>query len=71
MKELVLHIQGMSCGHCLNTVNKTLAAMPGVQTKSVKLGQAEVAFDESQTSIEAICNSLNEVGYNALPLSQS
>lgn len=71
MKELVLNISGMSCGHCLNTVNKTLTGMPGVEARSVKLGQADVSFDESRTTVDAICQALNEAGYPALPAGQS
>lgn len=71
MKETVLNISGMSCGHCLNTVNKTLAGLAGVEARSVKMGQADIAFDESRTTLDAICGALNEVGYPAVPVGAS
>lgn len=66
MKDIVLNISGMSCGHCLNTVNKTLAGMAGVEPRSVKMGQADIAFDESRTTLDAICSALNQAGYPAV-----
>ena len=35
MRHLTLHIEGMSCGHCLNAVNRALAGLPGVEIESV------------------------------------
>ena len=35
MKPLVLHITGMSCGHCLNAVSSALGQLPGVVSRSV------------------------------------
>ena len=31
MRRATLHIEGMSCGHCLNAVNRALSAVPGVR----------------------------------------
>jgi len=30
MTNLTLRIDGMSCGHCMNAVNRALAGLPGV-----------------------------------------
>ena len=46
MERAILHIDGMSCGHCLNAVNQALAQVPGVQIESVRIGRAEVRYDE-------------------------
>ena len=47
MKNIKLHIDGMSCSHCLNAVNKALNAVPGVHPKSVQIGRAELEYDDS------------------------
>ena len=47
MRDLTLFIEGMSCGHCLNAVNKALASVPGVEIGSVRIGRADVRYDES------------------------
>ena len=50
----------MSCGHCLNAVNKALAGVPGIMVKSVQIGRAELqvpdapdAAAQAQAAIEA------------------
>ena len=67
MKELTLHIEGMSCGHCLNAVNKALAKLPGVETTSVRIGQADLRYDESQSDPARIAQAVSAAGYRATP----
>jgi len=68
MTLLTLHIEGMSCGHCLNAVNRSLADQAGVVTKSVGIGRAEVEFDPAVTSEAAIVAAVKEAGYPATPV---
>jgi copper chaperone CopZ len=65
MLELTLHITGMSCGHCLHAVNEALAAQPGVKLESLRMGRAEVQYDEHVTTPAAIEEAIAEAGYNA------
>jgi copper chaperone len=67
MENLTLHIEGMSCGHCLNAVNKALAALDGVKIDSVKIGRAEVRFDAAKTDPVRIAAAISEEGYRATP----
>jgi copper chaperone CopZ len=65
MTRLTLHIEGMSCGHCLNAVNHALAAVPGVTVGSVRMGRAELEYDEQSTSAAQIEAAVSEAGYRA------
>jgi copper chaperone CopZ len=65
MQRLTLHIEGMSCGHCLNAVNGALAALPGVQVDSVRIGRAELHYDESTATPSRIEAAVAEAGYRA------
>jgi copper chaperone CopZ len=67
MKDLTLHIEGMSCGHCLNAVNRALGSLPGVQVDSVQMGRAALHYDETKTSPAAIAGAVGEAGYRATP----
>jgi len=67
MQNLTLHIEGMSCGHCLNAVNKALAALDGVEIDSVKIGRAEVRFDPSKVDAATIAAAVSDEGYRATP----
>jgi copper chaperone len=63
MESLTLHIEGMSCGHCLNAVNHTLAGLPGVEIDSVKMGRADVRYDARAIEPLAIEAAVTGAGY--------
>lgn len=65
MKQITLHIEGMSCGHCLNAVNRALTQAAGVEVDSVQMGRAEVKYDESVTTPAKIAEAVSEEGYRA------
>jgi copper chaperone len=65
MQRLTLHIEGMSCGHCLNAVNGALGALPGVHVDSVQMGRAQLRYDESTTTPSRIEAAVAEAGYRA------
>jgi copper chaperone len=65
MKNLTLHIEGMSCGHCLNAVNRALAQLPGVEVDSIKMGRADVRYDERAVEPSRIEAAVSEAGYRA------
>ena len=65
MTQLTLHIEGMSCGHCLNAVNKALRSLDGVEIESVQIGRAEVRYDESRLDPDQIAAAIAAEGYRA------
>ena len=65
MKPLTLHIEGMSCGHCLNAVNRALASVSGVEIDSVRIGRAELRYDEGTSAPERIAEAVTGAGYRA------
>ena len=67
MRPLILSIEGMSCHHCLNSVNKALSQLPGVSLQSVRIGRAELTYDESMIQAEAIVAAVTGAGYPATP----
>lgn len=58
-----LHIDGMTCAHCVEAVTKALSAVPGIKVRSVEIGLAEVesGVDVAPKAIVAI----EEAGYTA------
>ena len=63
MTKLTLDISGMSCGHCVASVSRTLKAMPGVQVEAVTIGSATIDFDEAKVSADAIAKAVTDEGY--------
>lgn len=65
MTLATLDIEGMSCAHCLNAVNRALAALPGVQVESVRIGRADVRLDEAVTDRGRLEAAVAVAGYRA------
>jgi copper chaperone CopZ len=63
MKDITLTIAGMSCGHCLNAVNKALRAVPGIEVRSVQIGQAAVRVPESDPEASQVKAAIEHAGY--------
>jgi len=65
--KAVLHITGMESQHCVNIVEKTLQNLPGVAKVKVNLAteKAEVEYDSSKTSIDAMISAVKNAGYGA------
>lgn len=66
MQNVTLNVQGMSCGHCVNSVEKSVGALTGVKQVKVNLadGLVDVAFDETQVSLDQIKETIDDQGYD-------
>lgn len=64
MKE-TLKVQGMSCNHCVNSVEGSVGQLSGVSSVKVNLkdGEVIVEFDNQQTTINQIKETIEEQGY--------
>ena len=67
MQTLVLHVEGMSCSHCLNAVNQALARLEGVRVESVQVGRARVEYDPEVVTPAAVAAAVTAAGYRASP----
>ncbi len=65
MKQATLHIEGMSCGHCLNAVTRSLGVVPGVRIDAIRIGRADVSYDENTTGPSQLEAAVAEAGYRA------
>jgi len=65
MNEITLSVTGMTCGGCVNSVQKVLTALPGVQSVEVTLtpGQARVTFDPSKLERAALVQAIVDAGF--------
>jgi copper chaperone len=65
MNEIILSVTGMTCGGCVNSVQKVLLALPGVQRADVTLspGQARVVFDPALVERTALVKAVVDAGF--------
>lgn len=68
MKTVTLQVEGMSCSHCQNAVQKAIKSLKGVDEVKVSLADktAVVDFDESVVSIENIKAAIEDEGYSVV-----
>jgi Cu+-exporting ATPase len=62
MSDVTLHIEGMSCGHCLNAVRRALAEVEGTTIRTVQIGRAEV---DSEAPVDTLVAAVEDAGYRA------
>ena len=65
MRQATLQIEGMSCGHCPNAVSRALSAVPGVRIDTVRIGRADVSYDDTTTTPGDLEAAVAEAGYRA------
>ena len=65
MSEIILSVTGMTCGGCVSSVQKVLAATPGVQRVEVTLtpGQARVVVDDARVDRAALVQAIVDAGF--------
>lgn len=67
MKTARLNVSGMTCGHCVATVEKALRNQNGVRNATVHLdsGAAEVEYEETSVAPEQLVAAVRGSGYEA------
>jgi copper chaperone len=56
----------MTCGHCLRTVQQALTSLDGVTLNEVRIGRAQVTFDDTKVSADAAADAVKDAGYEVL-----
>ncbi|MFS0593192.1 copper chaperone CopZ [Cytobacillus horneckiae] len=66
MHQVTLNIQGMSCGHCVNSIEGNVGKLNGIESVKVHLdeGKVDVTFDSSAVSLKEITDVIEEQGYD-------
>lgn len=66
MEQKTLTVSGMSCGHCVNSVEGSVGKLDGVESVKVHLseGKVDVSFDSNSVSLEKIIDEIEEQGYD-------
>lgn len=65
MTRTTLKIDGMTCGHCVDSVKKALQSLDGVEVEQVAIGTATVTYDSARATPDAIAQAVTDSGYTA------
>lgn len=66
MTTQTLEIGGMTCGHCLRTVQQAISGVEGVTLDELQIGKATVTFDETKLGADVIAEAVRDAGYDVL-----
>lgn len=66
MKTETLHIEGMTCNHCVMAVRRQLAGIEHLEVDDVTVGTAIVTYDESQVPATAIDAAVTAAGFRVI-----
>lgn len=60
-----LNVEGMSCQHCVNRIEKALGSLNGIESVKVSLEDKKVVveYDGERISFETIKDVINDQGY--------
>ena len=58
-------VNGMSCNHCRQAVQKAIAAVPGIATVEVDLAKKTATWTEtSPVSVDALREAVRSIGFD-------
>jgi copper chaperone len=60
-----LTVEGMSCEHCVRSVDSALRGVNGVQELDVRMGEVDVSYDPDSTDVTALLEAVEDEGYVA------
>ena len=65
MSTTILHVQGMTCNHCVQTVKAALEKLNGVKGVEVTLdkGEVKIVYDSASARPDQFKNAIVESGY--------
>jgi copper chaperone len=66
MKNITLQVEGMSCQHCVNSIEGALNEVGAKGKVDLRNNSVDVSFDENQITIELIKESIEDQGYDVV-----
>jgi copper chaperone len=63
---MTLKVKGMSCGHCINSIEGSVGKLSGVTTVKVNLdsGTVNVEFNPNEITLDKIKETIDDQGYD-------
>jgi copper chaperone len=63
---MTLNVKGMSCGHCINSIEGSVGKLSGVTTVKVNLdsGTVSVEFNLNEVTLDKIKETIDDQGYD-------
>lgn len=66
MSEMVLKVEGMSCAHCVSSVEKALKSIGAEGKVDLANKNVTVQYDDNKVSMQTIVASIEDQGYDVV-----
>jgi copper chaperone len=66
MRQVTLQVSGMSCQHCVNSVENALRVIGARGRVDLKANSVVVDYDDSKISLETVKEAIEEQGYKVV-----
>jgi copper chaperone len=66
MKNIVLKVEGMSCGHCVSSVEGAVNKLGAKGKVDLSAKTVAIEFDENKLSLEAFKEAIEDQGYDVV-----
>ncbi|MBP3041532.1 copper chaperone CopZ [Bacillaceae bacterium Marseille-Q3522] len=68
MEKTTLNVQGMSCGHCVMSIEGSVGALDGVSKVKAHLenGTVDVEYNTAKVTLDTIKETIDDQGYDVV-----
>jgi copper chaperone len=66
MSNVTLNVEGMSCGHCVSSVEKAVSSLGAAAKVDLPSKTVSVEYDENKVSLDAIKEAIVDQGYDVV-----
>jgi copper chaperone len=66
MQSVILTVQGMSCNHCVNSVEGAVKKLGATAKVDLASGSVDVQYDDNKLSLDDIKAAIEDQGYNVV-----
>ena len=66
MSSIILKVEGMTCNHCVSSVEKAVQELGASGKVNLANKQVEVEYDETKLSVDAIKGAIEDQGYDVV-----
>mgnify|MGYP005831484109 CR=1 FL=1 len=65
MEKVTLHVQGMSCNHCIKAIEGSVGELKGISNVKVHLdnGTVDVEYNAKEVTLDTIKETIDDQGY--------
>jgi copper chaperone len=64
MQQVTLQVNGMSCQHCVNSIEKALKEIGASGQVDLNTNSVVVEYDDSKLSLEKVKEAIEDQGYD-------